>query len=325
MTTDFKRLIEKVKGKKRVDVKTFYRKNPGGSLSKVEHYYKYIDVGEKEEKDINAEDLNPELEGVEAGEEEDYATQDIYIDETISPLEEAALPKIKANEVNDLIKKYKKDKDEAALKQLLDFYSGIIFFHANKYKTSELPYNLIVLEAKRLACLAVNSYDPGKKTNFNTHLTNYLKKLYRFAGDNQNIAKIPEQRIRKINEYKNTLAKLEDRFGREPTDAEVADELSWSLKEVNRLRNELSRADIINFGDDYSYGDLGIMSNKTNEVIRMVYMDSTPDEKFIIEHTYNISGKKQLSLKDIAKKLRVSESKVKIMVSNIKNKILENL
>ena len=118
---------------------------------------------------------------------------------------------------------------------------------------------------------------------------------------------------------------MEDRFGREPTDAEVADELSWSLKEVNRLRNELSRADIINFGDDYSYGDLGIMSNKTNEVIRMVYMDSTPDEKFIIEHTYNISGKKQLSLKDIAKKLRVSESKVKIMVSNIKNKILENL
>jgi DNA-directed RNA polymerase specialized sigma subunit len=134
--------------------------------------------------------------------------------------------------------------------------------------------------------------------------------------------------MRKINAYKIALAKLEDRFGREPTDAEMADELSWALKELIRLRTELGRADLTlggGFGKDYAYGDLGIISEKTPTAIKLVYFDSTADEKYIMEHIYPLFGKEQMPIRLIAKKLKLKESKVKYMISDIKRKIIENL
>jgi len=316
-------IISKVKGKKKVDVHGHIRKVPTGGLTAVEPYTKYIEKEKKEDEVSKPEDIDSELLTVEQV-EKDYADEDIPIEENLTPLEKANLPE-DTRHVSELIKAWQIKKDEEAIKKLISKYEKIILFHANKYKTSPLPNSLTILEAKRLLVKAVDTYNPTKKAAFNTHLTNYLKKLFRFVGDNQNIAKIPEQRIRKINAYKIALAKLEDRLGHEPTDAEMADQLSWALKEVVRLRNELGRAEIIQFGGDYSYSDLGIVSEKTPIAIKLVYFDSTSDEKFVMEHIYPVFGKKQMSIKEIAKKLKLKESKVKYIISDIKRKIIENL
>jgi len=320
---DFGKLIQQVKGKEKVDVKTHYRKS-NGTLTRVDHYTKYIEK-HKEDVEPEIEDLDPDLLTVDEP-EEDYADTDVFIDEGLTPSEEAILPpKEVLKDISVSIKAWKTKRDEEALKLIIEKYNNILYFHANKYKTSPIPYNLILLECKRLLIKALDTFDPGKKAAFNTHLTNYLKKLYRFVGENQNIAKIPEQRIRKINDYNTTLAKLEDRFGRVPTEAEMADELSWSIREVGRLRNELGRAEILQYGEDYSFSDLGVVSNKTPEAIKLVYFDASPEGKFVIEHTYGISGKKQFTTKEIAKKLKISEAKAKYIISDIRSKIIENM
>ena len=104
----------------------------------------------------------------------------------------------------------------------------------------------------------------------------------------------------------------------------MSDELSWPIKEIVRLKDELSRNEVINYGSDYSYGDLGINSSKIDSVIKLVYLDATPDEKVVLEHITNIKNKKQLSIKDLSKKLKLPENKVKYLISNIKKKIVEN-
>jgi len=173
---------------------------------------------------------------------------------------------------------------------------------------------------------AIDTFDVSKKAAFNTHLTNYLKKLFRFVSDNQNIAKIPEQRIRKINLFQIETAKLEDRLGREPTEAELADSLAWSIKEVHRMKKELSRAEILEFGEDSSYADLGINSNAVQRALSIVYTDASPEEKYILEYTTNIvNNKKHKSVTDIAKKLKLSESRVRIMINDINSRILQLL
>lgn len=314
-------LIEKVKGKKKVEVHSHTRHNPDGSLSRVDQYARFIDDSKEEDK---IEDLDEDTMTVSAEDEGDYADEDIPISE-LTPLEKANLPKIDSSELPNLIESWQKYKDPKSLEKLLQYYNGIIHFHAKKYTTAPIPNDLTVLEAKRLLIKAADTFDTSKKTSFNTHLTNYLKKLYRFIGDNQNIAKIPEQRIRKINNYKTAFAKLEDKYNRQPTEAELADELSWSIKEVHRIKSELGRAEILQFGEDYSYSDLGLYSEKVPRALKIVYFDAGTDQRFILEHTTNIVNEKPMSIPEIAKHLKISESKVKGMISEINKKIIELL
>jgi len=315
----FQDIIDKVKHKKKVEVREHLRKTPKG-LTRVEHYTKYIN--EEEKKEVPIDEVDDELKTVDEDVLDEISEEpDEEVKFTKGEIE--VLPKVEPNELPTLIKNWQEHRDEESLLRILKTYDKLLQYHANKYKTTPIPYNLILLEAKRWLIKAVETYNPNKKAGFNTHLTNYLRKLFRFVGVNQNLAKIPEQRIRKINIYLTTKAKLEDRLGREPSDAELSDELSWSIKEIQRLRNELNRAEILNFGEDYSYGDLGIESDKISKALKIVYYSGSKEEQFIIEHTTNIFGKKQLSIAEIAKKLKIPESKVKSIMSNINKKIIE--
>lgn len=334
MGFNLKDLVNAAIGKKPVKVKQHLRREPGGRTTVVDAYTKLIEKENEPEvttdSDTTDEDLvanldNPPDSVEETSSELDYADEDLPIDTTLSKNEQLALPKIKEAEIFPLLAKWQKNKDEDSMYQLLNYYGGIIYFNANKYKTGSIPYNLTVLEAKRLFIKAADTFDLKRGIKFNTHLTNYLKKLYRFVNDNTNIAKIPEQRIRKINAYKMALATLEDRLDREPTDAELSDELSWPIKELVRLRGELKRAEILEFGEDYSYGDLGINSPDVHNAIKSVYYDASKEEKFIIEHVTAIFGKPQLSITELSKKLKLPESKIKYLISNIKKKLIENV
>ena len=329
---NFQDLIDKVKGKKSVKVKEHHRKQNNKDVV-VDAYTKLVD---KEEELIEPEQTTDPLDNLDSPEDsgldmislgdEDEEDLEIDPDEKIelTKVEKSLLPKLKDEEVNALISKIKKSNKEDDWRQLYDKYNGLLFFWANKYKTNNIPYNLILLQAKNLMLKAVVTFNPTKGAKFNTHLTNYLKKLYRFVNENANIAKIPEQRVRKIKAYNWAFSKLEAKLGRTPIDVELSDELSWPIKEIVRLKDELSRNEVINYGSDYSYGDLGINSSKIDSVIKLVYLDATPDEKVVLEHITNIKNKKQLSIKDLSKKLKLPENKVKYLISNIKKKIVEN-
>lgn len=336
MAFSFTDLIDKIKGgKKPVPVKRHIRKETSGNISVVDAYTRFIDKNDGEiDEQTRLDNLEePEIDENESEievKEPDYADEDIYVDTELSKNELLTLPKIKEEEIIPLIKKWQTSRDENAMYQLISHYSGLIHFNANKSKTGSIPNHLAVLEAKRLLVKAADTFDANRGIKFNTHLTNYLKKLYRFINDNTNIAKIPEQRVRKINDYKMALAQLEDRFDREPTDIELSNELSWPIKEISRLRAELNRSEILDFGkgdkgDSYDYGDLGIDSPNVGTALRLIYMDATPEEKFIIEHITGLFNKKHLTTQELAKKLKIPESKIKYLISNIKTKIIENV
>lgn len=318
MSTLFEKILNSLKNKKKVSVKSHIRRVPKG-FTLVKHYEKYIK--EKDEEDKKDEDVSVENEYEDPLEK--VVKEDIDENIELTTLEKESIKDIDENEIKRLISEYKKVKDENILLNLLDHYDKLLKYHVNKYKTTSIPYDLILLEAKKWFIKAVDTYNPSKKANFSTHLTNYLRKLYRFVGINQNIAKIPEQRIRKINTYKYVFANLENKLGREPTDAEMADELSWSIKEVQRLRNELQRHEILNFGEDYSFGDLGITSNKLEQALKIVYYSGSKEEQFIIEHMTKLFNKKQMTIDEICKKLKLNKNQVNKIINKIKLKVVE--
>ena len=64
----------------------------------------------------------------------------------------------------------------------MDSLSPLVTQTTNKFKNSGLPESALKLETKRIVSDAIETYDPTK-SQLNTHVMNYSKKLYRFVSN----------------------------------------------------------------------------------------------------------------------------------------------
>ena len=223
----------------------------------------------------------------------------------------------------ELWTQYSSADDHAAMSALLKSYEPLLQKQVNRFSASPLPRPALETEARRLAVRAFQTYDPTRGAQLNTHVTNHLKHLQRFTLNYQNVGKIPEHRGTMISRYKNTFANLEDDLGREPTLAELADELQISLADVERLQIELRQdLNIIQSKDDaffdYSYGrDL----DPLHTAIEFVYFDAAPEDKKILEYTFGLGGAMKKDVKSIAMAIGKNEAYVRRRKKELAQKI----
>ena len=190
----------------------------------------------------------------------------------------------------------------------------------NKFQTSPIPRTALETEARMLALKAFETYDPSK-AQLNTHVTNHLKHIQRYVIEYQNVGKIPESRALEISKFNNINSHLEDSLGREPSTAELADELRWSTAEVDRMLTELrSDLDIRQVEPDEGggfYDYTAYQSKGIDDALEFVYFDASPEDKLILEYIFGIKGKKRVPVSDIAKKLNKTESYVRTRLKKL--------
>jgi RNA polymerase primary sigma factor len=187
----------------------------------------------------------------------------------------------------------------------------------NKFSGSPLPRTALETEARVLALRAFDNYDPAK-AQLSTHVTNHLKHLQRYVLTYQNIGRIPEHRGIAIGKFQTVKENLMEDLNREPTIVELADALQWSPAEVERMQTELRRdlnimtreEDREELGGffDYSIQD---RPDPLKEAIQLVYFDSSPEDKLILEYAFGINRKQILSPKEIGRKIGRSEEYVR--------------
>lgn len=210
---------------------------------------------------------------------------------------------------------WKKSPTKDNLYEILHDLDPIIMKRVNMFNTAEIPKEALTTKAKILTIEALDNYDPSKSA-LNTHTYNYLRKLSRYVGENQNVGKIPENRIRQITVYKSAVNELSDELDREPSFQELSEKLKWPVEEIHRMDAELrnTTASSIFEGDIISSA---LSSDRTSRVIRNIYYELSPEEARVYEYLMGAKGKQQLSETEIAKKLGMSIPKV----SRIKHKI----
>jgi DNA-directed RNA polymerase specialized sigma subunit len=221
----------------------------------------------------------------------------------------------KATEL-ELWKTWKKHPSNDNLMPLMKAIEPIIVHHTNKM-TGNLPRSAIRGEAVRLTVAALDKYDPSK-AQLNTHLFSSLRKLNRYVYEHQNMGTIPEPRITKIGLFNNVKSNLEEQLGRVPTTEELADELKWSPKQIKLLQKEL-RSDLVH---DFSYGN--VMEDQRadiDEYLDMLREELIGTDRDVLDYSYGLNGKKQLSNQEIAGKLGISPS----AVTQIKAKLADRL
>lgn len=172
--------------------------------------------------------------------------------------------------------------------------------------------------ARILTVDAIKSYDPDKGASLDTHVHNYLQRLRRYRADRSYIVHIPEN-IRfdamKIRGYIDVHK--EKNNGREPSYAQIGDDLGMSKKRVLKAINPYSEVPENMFIGEK--GDItATLARDPQQVwVDYVYHDLDETNKKIFEWTTGYGGTSRLKKKDIAAKLRITPAAVSSRISTI--------
>lgn len=190
---------------------------------------------------------------------------------------------------------------------VLNQLNPLIQKEVNRWSGSySLARPLLELEANRLASEAVHSYSPQRGAALATHVTNRLKKLSRLPYTHQNLARLPEHQTLKFHSFHSAKAELEDRLGREPTSAELTDELGWSRPYMTRFKKSL-RKEFLESGDPVPIFD---SASDDAQTVDFIYNDMSPLQQRLFEHTTGYGGARTLSNPQLMKRLKMSQGQL---------------
>lgn len=223
----------------------------------------------------------------------------------------------------DLVRSYiewKKNPTKRKLGNVLRQLEPTINVELNSYK-GQVADNTLKGMAKKIAISAIRSYKPSRQTALTTHVKSQMRRLHRVNYESANI-RLPENLQQGIGGFLRAKDHLEAKLGREPTAAEIADELRWSIHKVTqlekRLRNEVADTQL-------EFSPIHVEESPFGHKIDYFYNDLPVTDQLIFEHTTGYGGKKLLKKSIIAKQLGISPARVSQRVKRISNNLTRTL
>lgn len=225
---------------------------------------------------------------------------------------------------SDAVVHWQKSRDPMLLSELLLRFKPAIISSSNKYGTTGMSPFALRANATDHAIKALSSYDPSHGTSPNTHIMYALQSVQRGARESLMSGSIPEYRHGKMATYMTVRQNMIDQYGRDPTHDEMADELSWSPREVARMEKELGGEVGASKAESDFFGHSTTMEHQDRTLAELLYPTLAPKEKTIMEHTFGIGGKPILNNKEIAHKLGTYEMDITRTKRKLAAKIAEH-
>lgn len=206
---------------------------------------------------------------------------------------------------------------------LLKSFKPLINSRSSTYKgrVKLIPDAAIDAEFQIRFVDALRTYNPDKGS-LGTYVYRYLDKAKRFIAENQNVGRIPENRIYKIKEYQKAREAMTEDLGRVPTDKDLAKKLKWSEAEVGRMDSEL-RNDLLSQGfEDDPYA---LSPSKSEEVLRLFKYELVGKEREVYEYLTGFGRPQLLSTGEIAKQTGMADYQVSRVKDSIQRKLQRHL
>lgn len=218
----------------------------------------------------------------------------------------------------DAWRAWKAKPTDANASALLAQVSPLIHREANKW-AGTLARPLLETEGKRLAMQAFHSYRPDKGAALGTHVVNQLQRMSRLSYANQNVARLPENKMLLYHGYNVAHSELADALGRSPTVDELADRLAWPVDRVAEYQRSIGRREMLESGGLFEGSDAGLYdADKSDHLVDFIHHDLPPPQKAIFEHLTGYNGSEVLSNQEIQKKLGLTQGQY----SHLKGKLV---
>ena len=193
-------------------------------------------------------------------------------------------------EEHELVNKFRSNPSPETFSPLYKTFKNLIFNAAkpNMYG-STIPQSAHMSYAAQSFLDAARTWDP-KKGSFSTHaFSTVTHKGKRLNLTYQNIGYIPESRGTKYQLFNNTVALLKEQLGRDPSTSELADELAWSVRDVEAMNKEVRKSYVL---DEHVSESFSLSrSNQATQIARDILYQLIPEHQLVLEHLVGLNGK----------------------------------
>lgn len=164
---------------------------------------------------------------------------------------------------------------------------------------------------------ATRRFDPERGDRFTIYSSFWMmQSLTRWRADEGSLIRIPVHRREKLPELDRCAERLEDRFSRQPTNAELAEELGWTettvemFTRIPRLVTEVVDEDDVEQIAE-SPQEQCINQGDMKRVIRECLAELPERQAAIIRMRFGIDGDDEMTLEEIGEIYRVTRERIR--------------
>lgn len=236
----------------------------------------------------------------------------------------------------DLAAKIKKG-DKKAREQMIKANLRLVVKIAHDYEGFGLPLLDLISEGNIGLMKAVERFDPAKGGKLSTYGSWWIKQSIKRALANQSkTIRLPVHLVDKISKMRRVAMKLQEEFGREPTDDELGEELGISAARVAQMRTAAIRPASLDapIGDDDSNNFSEVVQDENADtpyehleektVTKMLQeMVKTLDarEATILRYRFGLDGGSEKTLEEVGQKFGVTRERVRQIQNIALNKL----
>ena len=241
--------------------------------------------------------------------------------------EVAETPLLTVQDEIDLAVRIKRG-DAAAREHMIKANLRLVVKIARDYENYGVPLLDLVSEGNIGLMKAVERFDPAKGAKLSTYAAWWIKQAIKRALANQSkTIRLPVHVVDKLFHLRRTTVKLQELLGREPTDAELADELATTADRIADLRRSaITPAPLdANLGNDEDSNRLADVvadenaenpyreyEEKTNcDMVRRMVLTLNPREATILRYRFGLDGDDEKTLEEVGMKFGVTRERIR--------------
>jgi len=251
----------------------------------------------------------------------------------------ARQPRLTAEQERELGRRVQQDKDEAALKRLVEANLRFVVSYTKRYRNLGVAFLDLIHEGNLGLLEAARRYDPSRNVKFITYAVWWIRQAIMHAlSDQRRAFALPTKLSAVASRYGREVADLTARLDHSPSTAEIAEDLEISAAEAEALRyvagTDVSLSEPVGQGEDDAR-ELGeTLQQRTvppaeDELLHEALLSQLdaalkeldPKEQEVMRRRFGLSGAEPQTLQEIGDGMGLSRERVRQIESRAKEKI----